>query len=759
MALLLTAAVFIFLQFHGSDLMGKEIYGDGKMIEVTGVVEHKELKKGFDNALFPVIYIIPADSNTGDDYQVQCYFDREDKYVPSIGEAVTVRGIVKNFSSPTNPGEFDSRLYYSTLKISYRLTGCEVIRSDKRVSLYKESLFRIRIYLENALDATLSGEDAGVMKAMLLGDRSSMDEELKDLYSDNGIMHILAVSGLHISIIGMGLYRLMKRIGAGKITACLFPIFFMYSYGIMCGMGASSFRAICMFVLCMMAPVLGRTYDILSGLALAGILLLLEQPLYLLSSGFTFSFGAIVGIVCLKPILKDVIRGNDKDRMEFFDDKKDRKKNAIDKLSDTLLTGISIAIATLPVYAAFYFAYPVHSLILNLFVIPLMGFVMIMGIVCMAVGGLLPFIGFIPGFFVHVILSFYRLLCSFTFLRSNLTWYMGYSDKWHVLAYLSLISISVASAVTAKKAQKDKNKKTKFINRNMAFRLVSVLALISAVFVLTFHPAPKLSITMLDVGQGDGIIVSCNRKNILIDGGSSSKKSVGKYCIIPALKYYGIGCLDLIIVSHEDNDHISGILEIFDDMEKGGIRVKKLMLPEIDPDCAKDNYKKLENRAKELGIEILYINAGEKFSEGNAEFICLNPEKGKYTGEANEYSAVLFMKYESFTALFTGDVEGTGQDGIKEIISKNPGMYDDITLLKVAHHGSRFTTDEEFLEMTSPKLALISCGRNNVYSHPHDELIYRLTDAGCRILRTDKMGAVTVRYQDNRVILDTFLGF
>ncbi|MBQ8029941.1 MAG: ComEC/Rec2 family competence protein, partial [Butyrivibrio sp.] len=325
LAILVTVAAFFLNVFKYSSVIAENGPSDKSYMELVGKVHNKELKKDLSGNDISVIYLIPTGQENRDFEMVQCYLDPSMSLAPSIGEYVRVCGKVKTFSRPTNPGEFDSYLYYSTLKISYRLTGTTILETGGKKSLYKESLYQVKIFFERALDKILSEKDSSIMKAMLLGDRAFIDEETKDMYKNSGIMHTLAVSGLHISIIGMGLYRLLKalmeallgfvrlKLPLGKRTMLSgvfwkglptgIAILVMYSYGIMCGMGSSSFRAICMFIIRLLAPMAGRTYDVLSALSVAAILLLLDQPLYLYNSGFLFSFGAVVGLTVIKPAL------------------------------------------------------------------------------------------------------------------------------------------------------------------------------------------------------------------------------------------------------------------------------------------------------------------------------------------------------------------------------------------------------------------------------------------------------------------------
>ena len=750
LALMITALIYLYLElFVSDDLYDHSDTGDGEFLQIEGFVDSKEYRVDYLGEISPVIYIIPCKKDDlGKNKYIQCYMSNEDYVEPAIGQLVRVAGIKKTFEPGRNPGEFDSRLYYSTLKIAYRITKAQIKGMGGEIDIFREGLYRIKYRLESVLDSCLSNEDSAVMKGVILGDKAFMDEDTKRLYKNAGIIHIMAVSGLHISILGMGLHKIFRKIRIPLIPASVLPIAFMYIYGQMCGMSASSVRAIVMFGIRLLAPVLGRTYDLLSALSLAEIMLLIEQPLYLYNSGFLFSFGAILGVTIVAPGIKlkffsDVLvrmgllpenekSGTGSYKMKFADEKVTERELVCEHVLNAFRSGIGIALATLPVYSMYYYTYPIHSLFLNLIVIPIVGILMIIGIITMSFGAVLVFWGagdiHLLGLPVRMILLFYRFLCSSTVITRRMTWYMGYSGRLRVLGYIVIISLFIIASYQNKRYCK--------------------LLIGAAIITLTFHIGPQLNISMIDVGQGDGIVISSGGRNVLIDGGSTSKKNVGKYQIIPFLKYKGIGSLDAIVLTHEDEDHLSGIMDILDDMEKGGIYVKELILPEVDEKCRGENYRGLEDRAEGLKIPVFYINTGERFRIGKTEFLCINPELNMKVEGANAYSTVLFMKYGNFTALLTGDCEQEGQDNIKRVIHNNPDIFNNIDLLKVAHHGSKYTTDTEFLEMIKPRIALISCGEDNRYGHPHSEVLERLADIGTIIYRTDLSGEIEVNVLD-----------
>ncbi|SFP52861.1 competence protein ComEC [Butyrivibrio proteoclasticus] len=751
-ALIMAVIVYIYLELFSSKLIVYEPEESFKeTIKVVGVVIHKEQKKNSLGDIYTALYLVPEKSLKGKFEYIECYLSAG-SYEPSIGETVLVAGKMKVFQEPRNPGEFDSRLYYSTLKIAYCIKNARVEKNNGKKDIFKESLYKMRLFFERNLDESMDEEDAAIMKAMLLGNKSFMDEEIKDLYKDSGIMHILAVSGLHISIIGMGIYRLLRKIRAPGGMATALAIIIMFCYGSMCGMNTSAFRAILMFTFRLLAPLIGRTYDIFTSLSMAFILLLLEQPLYLYNSGFLFSFGAIVGIALVKPVLAPLSLSYESFSMKFVNDEDESfLKKVTKKCFDSITTCLAIMIVTLPVYTSFYYVYPIGSIILNLVVLPLMGVLMVMGIMSMTIGALLVLIGKALGIGTHFILLFYKASCSLSRFHGGFTWYVGHSSEVQVVTYVILVSSLLAVLNYERHGLVSENSTR---NKLLKVDALKYFFLLFSIVVLTFRIHPDLEINMIDVGQGDGILISSSGKNLLIDGGSTSCKNVGKYKIIPFLKYKGVGKIDAAVVTHEDEDHISGLLEIMDDMEKGGICIKKLILPEVSEKSRGENFNHVEKRAIELGVPIIYINTGESFNMAEASFLCLNPQKNMITEGANAYSTVLYMEYGNFTALFTGDMEKEGLDNVKNILKLS---RTDVTLLKVAHHGSMYTTDEEFLELTKPKFALISCGVDNKYGHPHKETLDRLKSITAATYRTDEDGCITIEVNGDHIKIMSFL--
>ncbi len=273
----------------------------------------------------------------------------------------------------------------------------------------------------------------------------------------------------------------------------------------------------------------------------------------------------------------------------------------------------------------------------------------------------------------------------------------------------------------------------------------AVLGILLLFLTLRLHSGFQL--VMLDVGQGDGIYLrTAAGTTILIDGGSTSVTKVGTYRILPFLKSEGVGRLDYIVVTHTDEDHISGIKELLETAsEPGGLRIGTLLLS--GRSMEEEKGQRLMEDARESGVTVQKIEKGAVLRDGLTELTCLHPDGTKAYADVNEASVVLALRYQEFSVMLTGDLEETGEREILEREQKHGGKewppYG-FAVLKAGHHGSRTSGSEAWLEAVKPRLTLISCGRDNSYGHPHREALERLDAAGSKILQTTECGAITV---------------
>lgn len=221
-----------------------------------------------------------------------------------VGSVLSLSGTVYPIEEKRNPGQFDGKLYYGAKKIAGTVYGENVHILTVHPSPVRESLLRLKKRLSDVYESTADEKTAGLLKSMVLGDKSSLDAEIKELYQENGIAHVLAISGLHVSLLGLGLYRLLRR-GIGHFLLAGIPtIVLLLAYGYLTGTSVSTVRAVVMCVLFILAEILGRTYDMLTGLAFSGLLITVLMPLQLRQSAFYLSFGAVLAIALIAPVWK-----------------------------------------------------------------------------------------------------------------------------------------------------------------------------------------------------------------------------------------------------------------------------------------------------------------------------------------------------------------------------------------------------------------------------------------------------------------------
>lgn len=664
-----------------------------------------------------------------------------------LGSRVAVSGIYAPFSGATNPGEFDQEVYYRSLGAGGKLREAEILGTGRRYWRIREALYRLRQSLKDRLYEVFPEREAAVMCALLLGEKGGTDRELKELYKRNGILHILSISSLHITIIGMSLYRLLRRTGLSVAPCALAGGVVLVLYGVMTGFSISACRAVGMYLIRMLGEICGRTYDMLTALGILAAGMVLVNPYYLQNAGFLLSFSSVLGIGAVYPMLVPeeypVHPGRYGEHPALL-----LLRKGLRRLKYASLASFSITLATLPVQLWFYYEVPVWGVLLNLLVLPLMKPVLIAGFL-----SLLPGLG-AAGAADRLVLWWYESLCRF-FDKFPLTvWNPGRPGGWQIVLYYGVLAGALLLQKLTKKAKAAVMIKAAGMPKtagmpkavSMALKALPGMFLTAAVLVLAIRPAAENRVIFLDVGQGDCCLVqTASGVNYLFDCGSSSRSKVGQYVLLPALKYYGIRRLDGIFLSHPDGDHMNGILELLELAGENHLTVRQVILPAVEERAGEEAFAEIlaadaAEKGREGGVRVAWLGAGDTWNCGNVNFLCLNPPKGCSGAEENAYSECIYVDFGSFSLLLTGDVEGAGEEALLTELRRR--KICGVTVLKTAHHGSRNSTPAEFLAQLRPQAAVISCGKNNRYGHPHAELLERLEKAGSRVFRTDVSGAV-----------------
>jgi len=742
--------VIFFTLITGFMLMSNEITTRNHIYDLkenTVIVQGKIYK--IENTAFGTnIYLKGVEVENGEkSVSVKRIFVNTEK-IPNvkIGNIIKVRGKLRQFEEAANKGNFDSRKYYLSLGFYGKIEAgtIEVINSD--YSGIRQGLYELRMEIIERLEKLCSDNNGifsiinnknGIIGAIILGDKTDLDSDIKELYSVSGIAHILAISGLHISFIGMAIYRLLRRRFRFLFSAAVsIPV--VLSFGIMSGFGISTIRAIIMFILKIIGEVLGRKYDAITAISLAGLVLLVQNPFVVCNSGFQMSFGAIIAIVLILPIVEEIL-------------------NTDNKIIKVISANFTISLVMNPILAWNYYELPTFSFLLNIVVVPLMSVVIVSSIVGIFCSCIMFGFGKVVIFPGCGILELYTFLCNIINKSSVASIVVGQPKVTIIIVYYAILLVVLFGLKNIRtkytRAEKERNiikketglvlekkakKERRIKGQNVKLRLACIVGFLLLNCLIYYIPNQGFYITFINVGQGDGILIhGDNGTKVMVDGGSTSEKQVAKNCIVPYLKAEGIGTIDYSIITHTDKDHISGILEILENNNSNRIRIKNLVMPDIN--MKDDTYDELIEKAKLKKINVLYIKKGDTLSLGKTKIKCIYPETTTTASDKNDYCTVLSVKNKTSKILLTGDISKEIEEKIKDDIEEN------YTVLKVAHHGSNYSSSEKFLKKVNPKYSIISVGKNNSYGHPGNETMERLRKQGGVIYRTDEKGGITIR--------------
>lgn len=702
----------------------------GDSVRVTGQIYKREIKSDYQ-----ALYLRNTSVEIREQTLKESKFIIYDKSMEKVetGKLISAKGKISFYESARNPGNFDQKLYYERQGIHACLWTEKTVTAGGSTWKLMESLADFRRHWKEMLFKVLGERQGAVLCGIMLGDKTDIEPEVKELYQVNGVGHILAISGLHLSFIGIGMYTILRRITGSCTAGGIAGICFLVLYILMAGVTVSAVRAAVMFMFRVGADMSGRHYDAPTALAFAALTVLLWRPLYIGDGGFWLSFGAVAGVIAILPLFRGRFRG---------------------RVYEGICAGISIQLAIFPVLLYYFFEFPLYALLLNIVIIPLMTVLLSLGITGSAAAVVLhcPGTAILSG--CKIILQFYEWVCRLAAEFPAARVITGRPPVASIVFYY-LVLCGIVHIWSRKKSKKQGTGNGKRIARNVILSVfIGTTAFLALLLPNQLQNRGGLTVTMLDVGQGDGIFLkSPEGVTYFVDGGSSDIKQAGKYRIEPFLKVQGVGVLDYIFISHGDSDHLSAVREM---IARGsmGIRIKHIVLP--IQKTWDDNLRTLAKEAEESGVKVLVMEQGQKIQDNKLAIRCLYPGRS-YEGESgNPASMVLAVSFGQFDMLFTGDVEGEGEKELEEILNKE-GKASRFDILKVAHHGSKNSTSDTFLNAAEPSYAFISAGQNSRYGHPHKETIERLKEKNCRIYSTAESGAVTVNTNGSSMHISTFL--
>ncbi|MBO5303631.1 MAG: DNA internalization-related competence protein ComEC/Rec2 [Lachnospiraceae bacterium] len=679
---------------------------DGEKCLLQGEIFRKEEKE--ENYLFYLKNCILQYQNQHYNCnQILVYLETD---TCSIGKILCVQGKIKKFSLPMNEGNYNEMQYYHSLNIEFAVENAEVTGLYGQEKVFREYLYKIKKEIKESFSVCMHAADAGVMTAMVLGDKSGLDMEIKSMYQTAGISHFYSISGLHISMLGMVFYKLLRKWKCSYGVSGLLAGIWIWCYGILSGFGISSTRAIGMFLLLLYAKYRGRTYDRPTALALLAAVMVWNNTDVLHNIGFLLSFGAVIG-VCLA---------------QFFMEEK--SKILKERLKENFLVSLYIQLVTIPILCCSFYEISVYSICINLFILPCMSVLFGCGIF----GGICGCFSVFWGKFLllpcHFILDIFEKVCSIFLQLPNAVWITGTFDEKKIVCWYCLLGILVFLQWQKKR------------EKSVAKGCIPGICYMLLAFCLVIAPKKMAEVNFLDVGQGDGIfIANGDGTHLFIDGGSSDISKVGTYRILPCLKYNGVRQIDYWFVSHCDSDHMSGLLEVLE----AGYKVKYLVVAEYLPQD--EVWQKLKDLTEKKQIPILYMRKGQslysKSAKGKMQWKmeCLYPGEENYSEDKNAMSLALVYENADFKALFAGDLAEE-----QEKILADENILSTVDVFKANHHGSKYSNSMALLEEIQPQVTVVSCGKNNSYGHPHAAAIERLEKTGSRVFYTMETGQITV---------------
>jgi len=623
--------------------------------------------------------------------------------IPSIkyGDSLYIEGEFKQPEEARNYKGYNYKQYLKTKKIigTVELEKVKILKSSNGSFIHN-----IQKYIRDTINGTLTDEEGNLLLAILLGDKDKLSEDIQESFKTSNLSHMLAVSGAHVSYIILGLTYVLQNSIIGKKNGKIVCIIFLLAFMAITNFTPSVTRACIMAILTLLSSIIYRKSDVYTNISVAALITLIFNPYSLLDLGFQLSYGGTIGIIIF---------------IKRIQEKKSNSK-VINYIKQMALVSIYANIIIIPIMMYHFNTVSFTFIISNIMASPILGIIVITGFLFIIASITVKPLTRLIAIFIKPILSILikiSQICS-KLPFSNILVVTPY--MFNVISYYAIILYCIKSK---------KNNKCKII-----ICLLIVLILIN--FIIYIFPQ-KLRIFFIDVGQGDStLIITPDKKTVLIDGGGSDSFDVGEKVLLPYLLDRRILKVDYVLISHFDTDHCGGILTI---MEK--VKVKNIIISEQAEHS--ENYERFKKLMIHKKIRLIEVKKGDKIKIGRySEFKILFPTSRLLSeNPLNNNSIVAQFNYNNFKMLFTGDIEKLAEQQILK--AEKAEIRADI--LKVAHHGSKTSSIPEFIKAVKPKIALIGVGKNNTFGHPNQQTIKNLENIKCRIYRTDLQGEIIIK--------------
>lgn len=668
------------------------------------------------------------------------HFDRREP--PVAGERVVAFGKIYHPVALQNFYGYDRReaLRHDEVYATFSPLDISGIMTVKTVSYnwkgrITQQLSEWRQSVSAAVRAAMWPREGRLMVAMLFNDMNGLTEEERIIFRDSQTFHLFAVSGMHVAILGMALNLVLRACRVGLRASWILVTIILFVYLWIIGFVPSATRSYLMLVAFTSGYMLRREVDSITSLAFAVAAVLAYDPACWWKPGFTLSVAGVASIVLLAPLFSLWVSGGDSSR--------DRGALASVKSGalNALLVTMAVTLGMLPMQLYYFGFWNALSPLANLLQTAVSSLVLSGG--CITAG-----VGMISPSFAEIVGHSTSLLMALIFYISRWT----AENRWAFwsVAALPAALMFISYAIMFSGYYLVWKDTPEFRQKSRA--RFAVHFSIGLGILLGFHfwetvGHRELEIWGFDVGQGDATLVRTPAgQTILLDAGIA-EPDMGSLVVLPQLRGLGIDRLDYVIATHDDADHIGGLSSVLDQMDVGFLCVG----PGVIDGAPSREMQKLLAQAKKRHVSIRQIGAGELARSGDCRIQILNPLPDGLEGKSdNDKSVVVKIDYGKFSALFTGDAGMAVEARLA-----NSNVLTSATVLKVGHHGSRFSSSEGFIQTLQPRLALVSCGANNQFGHPHPDVVARLAKVGSAVYRTDKDGAIRVSTDGHQVTVST----
>ncbi|MFY4774859.1 DNA internalization-related competence protein ComEC/Rec2 [Metabacillus sp. RGM 3146] len=637
------------------------------------------------------------------------------------GVSCLFEGELKEPKKAVNPNGFDYKSYLHQNRIYWifvaeRIGHCSAPKSPLAF------LHLLRMEGNRHIEKVFPQQSAGLVQALLLGERSQMDQDTLDSYQNLGTIHLLAISGMQVGLLAALCYNLLLLIGLTHEKARIVLLFLLPAYGVITGESDSVMRAVYMAELFLLTKSLKFPLQPLHIIAYSFLFMLVLNPLQLFQPGFQLSFLVSLSLMLSSKFLSG---------QSFF----------IQTLSISALSQI----CSLPVILPFFYQISLMSFFINLFYVPYYSFVLFP----LALAGFI--LSSLPGGIGNLPVSLFNTLIQWT---DNLTEAIASHDPFLLLLGKPPDWLEVLYIISALFLCLSFEYKLKGLKRLLPYGGMGILLILHSILP---YLSPYGEVTFLDIGQGDSIFIELPyRQGIyMIDTGGKvtfenkekwrerkNTASLAKSVTLPFLKSKGISKIDTLFLTHGDMDHVGEAQTLLNEVQIDQLAVPKGFIRDKTDET-------IIQAALQKKVEISAVQKGDVFYQKSYPFYILSP--AEWSESKNDSSIVIYAKIGGKSWLFTGDLE---KEGERKLLQNYPDLHADI--LKAGHHGSKGSSSDEFLDALKPKTAVISAGKNNRYHHPHKEVLDKLKVRGISIYRTDLQGAIQYQFSGS---IGTFLTY